>query len=247
MRSLTLVLRRLRGPVLLGLVAVAVVAIVASVVGTKEAPQANLSAPRPQEEATETPVPQLEETEADVPSLPTSVTSYEVFLARDPFEPVIPDPVGGGEDGTGAPAVPVTSPGDGTDGDDGDGATDGDGVTDGDGATDGDGVTDGGGVTDGDGNGDGTGGDGDGSSSPEGRCVTAKSVSCDGRNVSLVDVFTEDGTETAVVRIDDVIYEVEAGEQFASNFVVRSIETSCVTLQYGDDAFTLCEGEAVLK
>lgn len=70
---------------------------------------------------------------------------------------------------------------------------------------------------------------------------------CDGHRVSLVDVFEEDGESKAVVRVDDVLYEVETGEVFASSFQVRSVESPCVTLLYGDDAFTLCEGESVLK
>ena len=70
---------------------------------------------------------------------------------------------------------------------------------------------------------------------------------CDGHRVSLVDVFEEGGESRAAVRVDDTLYEVATGETFASSFQVRSVEPPCVTLLYGDDAFTLCEGESVLK
>jgi hypothetical protein len=66
--------------------------------------------------------------------------------------------------------------------------------------------------------------------------------------VHLVDVFVdEDGTERAIVQVDDRLYEVVAGQEFANNFRVQSIDPPCVTLLYGDDAFSLCEGEQVLK
>ncbi len=50
-----------------------------------------------------------------------------------------------------------------------------------------------------------------------------------------------------VVRVDETIYEVRAGETFAGNFQVISVEPPCATLLFGDDAFTLCEGETTLK
>lgn len=176
--------------------------------------------------------PEAEQTAAPDETLP--VATYEVFLSRDPFRPVIPEP-GAGADGDG------TTDGDGTDGDgttDGDGA-DGDG-TDGDGA-DGDG-------TDGDGT-DGDGTDGDGTDGDdEGACTGQDEVVCDGRVVSLVDVFVDDdGTPVAVVQVDNELFEVRDGDVFAENFQVMAVDPPCVTLLFGDDSFTLCEGERVLK
>lgn len=69
---------------------------------------------------------------------------------------------------------------------------------------------------------------------------------CDGQVVKLIDVF-DDGQPGAVVQVDDTAYEVRTNETFASTFEVRSIEAPCATLLYGDDAFTLCEGESTLK
>ncbi len=201
--------RRLRAPMLLVVLAVAVVAGVVALLGSTGSLPSGLSGQQAQEDPTDEPTTAQSDL---VESITARVSSYEVFLARDPFEPVIPEAAGtadgGGttDPGTTPTTAPTTSPDDGTDGD----GTDGDG-TDGEG-TDGDGPTDG----------------NDG-------CVTNENVSCDGRTVSLVDVFTENGTDKANVRVDETLYEVVVGQQFAENFVVGSIEPPCVTLQFGDD------------
>ena len=157
------------------------------------------------------------------------MSTYEVFLARDPFEPVVPvvDSGTGGRDAARPPPTsptelpddvahdhrPTTSP-----------TTSSDHVADVEpnavalaipARTDG--------------------------------CQQELAVVCDGHRVSLVDVFQQDGQSRAAVRVDDALYEVSTGETFATSFLVRSVEPPCVTLLYGDDAFTLCEGESVLK
>jgi hypothetical protein len=112
------------------------------------------------------------------------------------------------------------------------GTTDGD--TTGDGTTtdtgtgtdgDGDGVVDDGGTTDGD-------GDGDGAADVRGHTVEL--------------VATLDGG-SAQVQVDSTVYRVSEGEQFAQNFELVSVSGDCATLLYGDDQFTLCEGEEILK
>lgn len=125
------------------------------------------------------------------------VETFQVFLSRDPFRPVQPDP-----DGNGGPAP---SPG----------ATPSPGASPG--------------------------------TSPGG-CVGDAEVVCDGRVVTLVDVFEDDaGLPTAVIQVDSTLYTVHEGDTFAQNFRVLSIDPPCVTLIFGDDSFTLCEGEQVLK
>lgn len=74
-------------------------------------------------------------------------------------------------------------------------------------------------------------------------CVVGAQVVCDGEVVTLVDV---DGT-SAVVRVDHVVFTVAEGQTFAGTYRVVTIDGPCVTLLHGDDAFTLCEGEQVLK
>lgn len=150
------------------------------------------------------------------------VTSYEVFLSRDPFEPVVPVLSGGADDGSGTPmpaptVAPTSSP------------TTAPTVSPTTSPTTSPSPAPG----------------GTASPSPDG-CVDGGTVVCGGQTVALVDVY-DDGEPGAVVRVDGTIYEVRTGEVFAGNFEVRSIESPCATLLYGDDAFTLCEGESTLK
>ncbi|HEX9766993.1 MAG TPA: hypothetical protein VGA36_09535 [Nitriliruptorales bacterium] len=148
--------------------------------------------------------PAAQDEEPDV-ELALPIETYEIFLSRDPFQPLTPPPGsdGGGTDG-------------GTDGGTGGTGTTTDGTT---------------GTTDG--TGDGCSGDGE--------------VVCDGHVVTLVDVFVTDGVPGAQVQVDSTIYTVGVGDVFATNFLVRAIDAPCVTLAFGDDTFTLCEGERVLK
>lgn len=141
------------------------------------------------------------------------IETYEVFLARDPFQPVI----------TGVANT-----------------TGGTGGTTGDGSTGGTGGTATGGTTTG-----GTGGTG--GTTTGGGCVSQGETVCDGQVVSLVDVFVEDGQERAIIQVDSTLYTVGEGDLFAANFRVLTIDPPCVTLLYGDDRFSLCEGEQVLK
>lgn len=172
------------------------------------------------DDAASPPIGEAEEAE----QLP--IETYEVFLSRDPFEPIRPEADNGG-DGGGTTGTTTTTTTTG----DGDGTTTGDG--DGDDTTTGDG--DGG--TTGDvgpplGDDDDDGGD---------------SEQVDGREVVLIDVFEENGQERVVVEVDGTAYEVGEGDEFAENFRVLSIDPPCATFLHGDDAFTLCEGERVLK
>jgi hypothetical protein len=68
-----------------------------------------------------------------------------------------------------------------------------------------------------------------------------------GQRVTLLDVLDEGGTTKAQVKVGSTVYKVASGEVFADNFKVVSISGNCVTLLHGDDKFTLCEGEEVIK
>ena len=160
-------------------------------------------------------------------------------------EPVVPvdpgDGDGGGRGGKGPvetfevfapkdpfkPLVsPVTDPGTGT-------PPAGGVDTDGDGQIDtvpppGDGT----GTGDGTGDGTGTGGGGE---------------NVGGHRVSLIDVFRAEGGQRAQVQVDGTVYTVDEGERFADNFQLLSINGECATMLFGDDQFTLCEGEEILK
>ncbi len=97
---------------------------------------------------------------------------------------------------------------------------------------DGDGIIDGGSGT---GTGTGT-GTGDGGGENVG-----------GHRVTLVDVYRDGGRARAQVQVDGTVYTVDEGERFADNFQLLSLNGDCATMLFGDDQFTLCEGEEILK
>lgn len=64
-----------------------------------------------------------------------------------------------------------------------------------------------------------------------------------GRRVVLLDVFTEGGRTVAQVQVDGETFVVGEGDRFARNFRVLSISAECITLLFGDERLTVCEGE----
>lgn len=68
-----------------------------------------------------------------------------------------------------------------------------------------------------------------------------------GHRVRVIDVFTQGGNERAQVQVDGTVYTVDVGERFAQNFQLNSTSGQCATMLFGDDEFTLCEGEEILK
>jgi hypothetical protein len=175
---------------------------------------------------------------------PLPVTTYEVFLERDPFDPVVPEDE----------PTPVTNAGSNADAD-GDTAADGDSQQDTTDRATADpddpdaparrgsdaGSRDQGGSTSDDGPPE--------SGAPPGECRGGNEEAvCDGRVVSLVDVTTDgQGQAMAVVQVDTTLYEVRSGDRFAQHFEVRAIDGGCVSLLHGDDGFQLCNGDRVLK
>lgn len=141
--------------------------------------------------------------------------AYEVYLARDPFEPVVPVAAAATDSGTGVGSSAAPA-------DDGPAASGGS-----DAATDTSPQP---------------------SSPDDSACRGTEEVVCDGQVVTLVDVDADaEDAKRASIRVDTTVYEVEEQQIFADNFGVLAIDSSCVTLLYGDDVFSLCEGEATLK
>lgn len=66
-----------------------------------------------------------------------------------------------------------------------------------------------------------------------------------GNRVTLLDVFPQ--RREAQVRVGSTVYTVAEGEVFADNFKLVRISGECATFLHGDDRFTLCEGEEVIK
>jgi hypothetical protein len=80
-----------------------------------------------------------------------------------------------------------------------------------------------------------------------GPAPSAGGESVGGHRVRLVDVFTQGGRERAQVQVDGTVYTVDEGETFAENFELLSVSDDCATMLFGDDQFTMCEGEEILK
>jgi hypothetical protein len=68
-------------------------------------------------------------------------------------------------------------------------------------------------------------------------------ASSDGYRVKVVDVFRNG----AQVEVEGTVYTLDEGERFASKFQLVSSSGECATMLFGDDEFTLCEGEEILK
>lgn len=68
-----------------------------------------------------------------------------------------------------------------------------------------------------------------------------------GHRVRLIDTFTRNGEPQARVQVDGTVYTVGEGDRFAENFEMLSISGQCASMLFGDDQFSLCEGEEILK
>nr|MBA2601233.1 hypothetical protein [Actinomycetota bacterium] len=87
--------------------------------------------------------------------------------------------------------------------------------------------------------------DGPGTSGGLGR--TAADSDIGGHSVKLIDAFVQGGRSRARVNVDGTVHTLGEGERFAENFELVSAQGSCATMLFGDDQFTLCEGEEILK
>jgi hypothetical protein len=86
-----------------------------------------------------------------------------------------------------------------------------------------------------------------GSGGAPGGAVDSGGSTVGGHTVSVIDVFTARGRRRAQVEVDGTVYKVNEGETFADNFKLLSASGECANMLFGDDQFTLCEGEEILK
>jgi hypothetical protein len=69
-----------------------------------------------------------------------------------------------------------------------------------------------------------------------------------GTRVSMVDApFTDGGRLVANVKVGSTVYKVGAGDTFADSFKVVSLDGSCGNFLFGDNQFSLCAGQEILK
>ena len=92
-------------------------------------------------------------------------------------------------------------------------------------------------------------GGGSGSDPSDGSVGSASdgSGSVGGHRVRVIDVYQARQGTTAQVEVDGTVYRAQEGETFAGSFRLVEASGRCATLLFGDDQFTLCEGEEILK
>ena len=180
--------------------------------------------------------------------------TVEIFSSKNPFEPLVDVPIAvEGDDDGGEGAEPDTS-GDGesedggsvTDDDDFDDLEDFDPIVD-EGSVD-DGSSDGG-SGDGGGTPDGGGADDGGTPGTTATTTTTAPPRYPDR-VSLLEVFRDQsGRVVASVRVNDTTYQVGEGEDFARSYRVIDLDPAarCGQFLFGDDRFSMCERDEVLK
>jgi hypothetical protein len=69
-----------------------------------------------------------------------------------------------------------------------------------------------------------------------------------GESVAVLDVSTDpSGAPQAQVRVGSTVYTVRVGDTFATSYRVVSLDEPCGQFLFGDNPFTLCEGEETIK
>lgn len=72
-------------------------------------------------------------------------------------------------------------------------------------------------------------------------------TSSGGQRVSLLDVRTQQGHLVATVEVNGKDYTVKEGDTFAGSYKVLKLQGKCGTFVFGDERFTLCVGQEVVK
>jgi hypothetical protein len=80
-----------------------------------------------------------------------------------------------------------------------------------------------------------------------GQTTTTDGFEPDTRRVVLLEIRETGDTREAVVTVDGETYVVTVGQSFAENFKVVSLSENSGVFLYGDSAFTLAVGQAILK
>jgi hypothetical protein len=67
------------------------------------------------------------------------------------------------------------------------------------------------------------------------------------QRVTLVSISGSGSSRVANVDVDSTEYTVKEGQTFATSYRVKNLTSSCGTFVFGDETFTLCVGQEVLK
>ena len=80
-----------------------------------------------------------------------------------------------------------------------------------------------------------------------GQTTTTAGFEPEGTRVVLLEIREEDGETKAVLTVDGVTHVVGVGDTFGGQFKVVSLSDNSGVFLYGDSAFTLAVGQAILK
>jgi hypothetical protein len=75
---------------------------------------------------------------------------------------------------------------------------------------------------------------------PDGDPTDGNGIGVTGRPVVLIDVLDESSVQ---VEVEGDPVTVSEGQRFAGSYQVVSVEGGCARFLYGDESFTLCEGQ----
>jgi hypothetical protein len=78
-------------------------------------------------------------------------------------------------------------------------------------------------------------------------CVGDEEVVCDGQVITLTDIATTDGAPVGIFQVDTTIYEVLEGQVFADRFRLLRLLDRSARVQFGDEVFDLPLGDRVMK
>jgi hypothetical protein len=73
------------------------------------------------------------------------------------------------------------------------------------------------------------------------------SASVGGQRVALVHVFTKDGKQYAQTKVGDTVYTPAVGGVFGGSYKLLATSGTTATYLFGDEQFSLSEGQEVLK
>jgi hypothetical protein len=104
-----------------------------------------------------------------------------------------------------------------------------------------------GGTTGGGTGGGGGGGTGGGTTPTTGAGSGGAAEPGSGQTVTLLEINTVGGAKQAKVRVGSTVYTVRDGETFAGNYRVVRLGDRCGDFLFGDNPFSLCVGEQVVK
>ncbi len=66
-------------------------------------------------------------------------------------------------------------------------------------------------------------------------------------SIALIDIYGQDGTLHAQVRVSNKTYTLVAGDAFATSLKLVALDGSCGQFLFGDSPFKLCKGEEAFK